>query len=91
MSELRIINALRADKENNNTLLSPVDTLLDLAEDISTGKVKCDKLLVVALDTGDGHSYNTHIRLRNMRVSEAIALVSIAKAKLLSWMKPNDD
>jgi len=86
-AEVRSINAIRADRENDNTLLSPVECLEDAAEDLRSGKTKCDKLLVLRLNTGDdGSSYDVGFNASNLRSSEMLALMEVAKAILLAGM-----
>lgn len=87
MAEVRHINVLRADRDNDNTLVSPLECLEDAAEDLRTGKRNCDKLLVLFLDSGpDGRDYGTALAASNMKGSEMIALLDITKAKIRSWM-----
>jgi len=86
-AEVRSINAIRADRENDNTLLSSVECLEDAAEDLRSGKTKCDKLLVLRLNTGDdGSSYDVGFNASNLRSSEMLALMEVAKAILLAGM-----
>lgn len=80
MTEVRSINALRASRDNDNSLLSPIECLEDVIQDIKSGKLSCDKLLVLTLDTGpDGGGYDTHFAACNMKMSEMIALMEVEK------------
>lgn len=90
MAEIRNINALRADRENDNTLLSPADCLQDAAEDIRLGNLQCDGLLLIALDRTNG-GFSFRYRCSNMRTSEIVALLEVMKAKALSYMQPSEE
>lgn len=83
MVEIRSINALRAEKEDDNNLLSPVEALEDAAEDIRSGKVKCNKLLIISLDTGDGYDYDIQRWMSHLQVSEAVALMEAVKYQFM--------
>lgn len=87
MSDVVSLNAARADRENDNTLLTPVDALRDVIAKIGTGQTVCDKLLVLHLDTGaDGDRYDIGFNASNMRASEMLALLEVAKVVVLRQM-----
>lgn len=86
MAEVRSINALRADKENDNSLLSPLETLEDAAEDIRSGKCRCDKLVILMLDIGDGGDYRVGYRACSLRSSEAVALLEAGKQNFMDHL-----
>jgi hypothetical protein len=84
-ADIRSINTIRADRENDNTLLSPVECLEDAAQDLRSGKTKCDKLLVLRLNTSD-HGYAIGFNASHLRASEIVALLEIAKTVFLRQM-----
>jgi hypothetical protein len=87
MGEIRSIAAARADKESDNSLLSPAECCDDVARDIRSGKSACDKLLVLRLQTGnEGGGYNVGFNACNMRLSEMVALLEVAKIEMLKCM-----
>jgi hypothetical protein len=85
--EIRSINALRADRENDNTLLSPIEAIEDAAMDLRTGKIECDKALVLMLDAKDGQ-YNLRFTSSNLRVSEMVSLLEAMKARCIKMLVP---
>lgn len=91
--EVRSFNAARADRENDNALLSPAECCEDAANDIRSGKTPCDKLLVLRLrTTGDnGDEYHVGFNACNMRSSEMLALLEVAKVEVMKCMGYIDD
>lgn len=85
MSEIRSINALRAQRERDNRLLSPVECLEDAAQDMRADEFPCNKLLVLCLYDGDG-SYASRFYASNMRASEMLALLEASKVRVLMDM-----
>lgn len=87
MAEVTNLNAARADREDDNRLQTPVDCLEVAATNIRSGKTPCDKLVVLRLDTGpEGNHYDVGFNISNMKASEVIALLEVAKMKMLQSM-----
>jgi len=86
VGEVRSLNAVRADRANDNSLLSPSECLGDTARELEAGELVATKALVLLLDTGEGDDYGVAFRSSNLRVSEMIALIEVAKARLLEMM-----
>lgn len=87
MSEVISLNVVRADRQNDNTLLTPVEALRDVIAKIGSGETVCDKLLVLHLDTGaDGDRYDFGFNACNMKASEMLALLDVAKVVILQQM-----
>lgn len=87
MTEIRSINALRAERDNDNSLLSPAECLEDAAQDVRTGERKCQKVLILTLDVGDDDAaYNVGFYAANMKTSEKLALIEAAKSVFLRNM-----
>jgi hypothetical protein len=87
MAEVRSLNALRANRENDNSLLTPLECLEDAAADIRSGQRKCQKLLILCLDAGDdGMAYALSFFASNMKSSEMVALCEAMKARTLRNM-----
>jgi hypothetical protein len=86
-ADIRSINAIRAERDGDNTLLSPVECLEDVVSDIKTGKCPCTKVLVLTLDRGeDGESYGVRFFASKLSCSEMLALLEVSKARILSYM-----
>lgn len=85
MTEVRSINALRADREGDNTLLSPLELLEDAAEDIRSGVWTPDKIVVLMIDTRSDN-YDMRMRCCNVRRSEVVAACEAAKIRALVQM-----
>lgn len=85
MGEVRSLNAIKADRENDNTLLSPKEMMLDVVADIDAGKLAPTKAIVITLDDADG-SYALNWHTCNARCSDMIAMAEVMKAMLLSQM-----
>lgn len=85
MGEVRSINALRADREKDNTLLSPIECLEDAAADLRSGDRSCNKLLVLMLDADEGDKKFHYVgyHASHLRLSECVALLEIAKHRFL--------
>lgn len=85
-AEIRHIEALRAHRTDNASKLTPLQTLEDFAEDIRQGKEKPTKLMIIHLNNDDD-KYTSGFRSCNMKASELLALLEVAKAKVLDWMR----
>lgn len=83
MAEIRNIEALRANKENDNTIISPLVTLEDAAEDIRQKHLECDKLMVIAQNTETGL---VSFYASSMSVYEMITLLELAKLHHLEYV-----
>ena len=87
MGEVQSINVARADRENDNTLLSPVECLEEAAREIRSGEKRCTSVLVLRLDAGeDGDCYDIGFSACNLRSSEMLSLLEVAKTRVLSGM-----
>ena len=80
MVEIRDIRALRANRDGDNTILTPLITLEDAAEDIRQQQLKCDKLLVVAQNTESGL---VSFYASSMTIHEMISLLELMKLHFL--------
>lgn len=85
MAEVRSINALRAERAGDNSLLSPVECLQDAVADLESGERKANKALILLLDDEDG-AYNFGFRASNLRSSEMIALLEKVKMHVAMLM-----
>jgi len=86
-AEIRSINALRAEREDDNTLLSPVEALQDAIADIQDPKNthKPTKLVIIGLNNDE--SYDVSFWLSNIKASEVLALLEYMKADMLDCMR----
>lgn len=88
MAEIRSINALKASRENDNRLMSPVECLEDALTDIREGEASPKSLLVIGLDEGaDGQGYEIRFWMSRLDTAQAVALMEALKFQLLSDMK----
>lgn len=62
-----------------------MECLLDCAEDIRSGAIKCDKLLILRVDAGDD-KFNVGYNAANIKASEILAALECAKAQILQEM-----
>ena len=86
-AEIRSINALRAAKKDDNSLLTPAECLEDAAQDIRSGETVADKAMAILLNTGeDGAFYDIRWYASNMRSSEMLALLEATKIRILTAM-----
>ena len=76
MAEIRSIEALRANKAGDNTIISPLATLEDAAEDIRQNVLKCDKLMVIAQNTETGL---VSFYASSMSIYEMITMLELMK------------
>lgn len=75
-----------ADIREDNTLVTPEQTLEDALEAIRSGQIKPRSLLILCIDGADQESYNIRWLASNLRASGMITLCEIAKAKFLRLM-----
>ena len=54
--------------KNDNKLVTPAQALRECADDIDSGKLQCDKLLIIPLDASEG-KYDAKFYAVNMRLS----------------------
>lgn len=83
MAEIRSINALRADRENNNSLVTPVECLRDAIADLESGERQANKALVLLLNAGDDGTYDFGFLASDLRSSEMVALLEVVKTYVL--------
>lgn len=85
MSDPISLGAARAEREGDNRLISPVETLREAIANIESGAVPANAVIVLALNTADG-AYAVRWFASNLRSSEMIALMEVAKVSLLRDM-----
>lgn len=85
MGNVSNFNARRAQEAEDNRLLTPVDSLEDALSEVSSGERKCDKILIITLDTEDD-GYGVGYYASNLSTSEQISLLEAMKAQCLSKM-----
>ena len=87
MGEVRSLGAARADRQNDNRLLTPAECCEEAARDIRSGATPCDKVLVLRLNTGEaGASYRVGFNASNLACSETLALLDVARIEILKAM-----
>lgn len=85
MGELRSLNAIKANREADNTLLSVREMLLDVVADIDAGLISPNKAFVITVNDEDGQ-YALNWGACNARSSEMISMCEVAKTVLLQCM-----
>ena len=88
MSEVRSLAAARADRDNDNTVVSPAECLEDVARSIRTGALDCNSALVLCLDTSrnGGSGWDIRFAASKLKCSEMLALLETAKIEILQSM-----
>ena len=85
MTEPISLNVARADRENDNSLLSPVDALREAIRDIENGEYPAERILILRLDHGeDGNEFNVGWHAANINSTMMIALMEAVKHRLLT-------
>ena len=79
------LGAKRADKFNDNRLVSPGDCLADAKSELESGKRIANKVLILTLNDVDG-GYDVGHYASDLSCAEMIALMEVAKARFLSYM-----
>lgn len=85
MAEIHTMNAERAKRTQDNTLLSPAEMLEDCAKDLRSGEETATAALTLLLDKGE-NSFGVGYYASNISCSEMLALLECAKAKVLAEM-----
>ncbi|MBW3099246.1 hypothetical protein [Pseudohoeflea coraliihabitans] len=81
------LNAARALRDNDNSHMTPADALRFALEGIESEDIKCNKMLVLSLNTERcPDSYDTGWIAANLSGSEIIALLEIVKIRLSELM-----
>jgi len=87
--DVHSLAAARALKAGDNRLWSPVDCLRDCLNDIETGRVPCEKLMVLRLVTSPdakGDRFDVGYNVAQLKGSEILALLEVAKIQILEEM-----
>lgn len=79
------INIARAEKENDNTCVTPADALEAASVHMRENPELYNQAFVILVNTKDG-AYDSGFRMANMSCSEAIAAIEIIKVGLLEQM-----
>ena len=79
-----------ADFKNDNRLITPKGALEDVLRAIDEGRVKPDALMILCLQTTDNdggdEAYDIKTFSSNLQLSEAVALLDVAKAEALATL-----
>lgn len=79
--------AARADKQADNTLISPAECCEDAAREIREGERRCTAALVITLDVGpEGDRFDVGYFASNLRSSQKLAVLEATKAIVLRNM-----
>jgi hypothetical protein len=80
-----VAEVLSIAKFGNFATNTPEMALIDATQELASGELQCDKLLIVGLDTRDG-SYSFRHYNSGLKNSEILALCEAIKAKTLQAM-----
>lgn len=86
MADIENLSIKRAIRAQDNRLVTPLDVMLDAASEIKSGVQNPNKAFVILLKDDD-ECFNWQTYRSNIKTSEAIALLDIVKAQLLSRMR----
>lgn len=87
MTRPTILGAVRAEREGDNSLLTPIDALRTAIDDIESGECPADGVLVLRLSRGaEGMFFDTGWYASNMKSSEMLALVEVFRHRILAEM-----
>ena len=87
MTDVTYLDAKRAEEAEDNRLVSPVNALRELADEIERGETKVDGVLILMLDKGEeGDQFITSWSAANMMLSQMIAVCETAKSMALHKM-----
>ena len=82
---IKSLGAVRALKQQDNRLWSPIECLTDCIRDIEKGEVHCDKIMVIRIDMRD-EKFSVGYNCAQIKASEMLAAMEITKAMLLQEM-----
>ena len=85
MSDVTHLNAVRAEREDDNRLISPAEALRVLAREIESGAYECNGLVVLTLDN-EGNNFDVGIRASQLNASTLVTMFEAAKAIVLRDM-----
>lgn len=92
MSDIISLNIARANATNDNTVVSPAETLRDALFEIESGKRSPQSILILTLDKGpDCDCYGMGWYAAKLQVSEIIALLEHAKYRFIKTLAGDDD
>jgi len=77
-----------AHKKNNNRLISPMDTLRGVLDDIESGRQSFANLIVIGCSL-ESEVSDMGFYLSNLSASEAVALLEISKDQFIRMINGN--
>lgn len=85
MGDIENLGAHRAERADDNRLLTPLECLREAIAEIESGDRSCDGVLVLTLDRS-GEYFRVGYYASNMKASEIIATCEIMKTRALKAM-----
>jgi hypothetical protein len=90
MADIENLNVRRAEMLKDNSLVTPLDNLEDVAREVRNGTVWADggkptKAIILLLDDADG-KYQTRRYISDMKCSEQLALLDVIMADIRRQM-----
>lgn len=90
MSDPINLNFERADREDDNTCLTPEDVLRQALIDLENGTIKANSAIVILIDddpeNDGGKSYRMSYLLARLKTSQIIGWLEVLKARMLVHM-----
>ena len=81
------LNAARAEREDDNSLMTPIDALQSAIAQIKSGDIKCEKILIMTLhEDEETRDYDPGYIGANISSSEMLALIETVKIGILKNM-----
>lgn len=79
--------AKRVERAKNSMDVTPIDVLLAMVADIRSGKVKCNSVLIAALDHHEVGNWEFTCYRANMPSDREIVVLELAKRRCLTnWL-----
>jgi len=85
MGEVRSLNAIKASRQDDNTLLTVKELLLDMVADIDAGTLSPTKAFLIFVNDTDGN-YELNWGACNAKSTDMIAMCEVAKTELFAAM-----
>ena len=87
MDNIKSFGKYAAEKKNDNSFRNCVEALEEMIDEIKSGKLKCDSLLILHLeDSKDIDQYNYGFSAVNLHSSEMISLMRITESLVINQM-----
>jgi hypothetical protein len=85
---IQSLGAMRAEREQDNRLWSPIECLEEAIRDLKSGEMSCTGLVILFVDQGNEEKpvFTVNNYAANIRASSIITAFEAAKVRLLADM-----